>query len=374
MKEISLTSEIGNAWYNVTGPETDVILSSRVRLARNLVNFPFPSRFSHDDGLRIQSLVFDAFSKLSNPEQYQTLSVKKLDEIGKKILLERGVLSLEYVENPVAAIVVSTDGRLSCNVNADDHIQIATFCSGFDVDYIQALAENVDAGLQEVLQIAASVEFGYLTSKIDNMGTGIKLSVFAHLPSLAQCNYESHDLSSLFSDIESQGFSITPVFGLALTNNEMLSAAIGHCYQISTTVSHHKTEEDQKAAFYAIVKHIIYVERLVREKICESHPTMLRDSVYKALAIVKYSRLLTENEALDVLFRLKWGKDSGILTGIEDYQLSSLLYRIREGHISFINRSERFKFEKDISSTDMQIERLRSLIMQESTENIQIYS
>ncbi len=369
-----MANEIGNAWYNIAGPESDVIVSTRVRLARNLVNFPFPSRFSHDDALRVQTLVFDAFSKLSEPDQYQMLTVKKIDELGKKILLERGILSAEHVKSPVCGIIIKNDGRLACNVNNDDHIQISAFSSGFDVSTIYNLAQEVDSGLQDVLQIAASIDFGFLTSKLENLGTGIKLSIFAHLPSLAHLNYEDNELSSLFTHLESQGFSVSPVFGLSLQDGQMLSSAIGHCYQISTTVSQNSTEEEQFNAFYGMVKYVMDFERIKRENICDTHPTILRDSVYKALALVKYSRILTEKEALDLLFRLKWGKDSGILTGIEDFQLSSLLYRIREGHISFINKTERFKYEKDVNSLDMQIKRLRSLIMQESIDNIHIYS
>ncbi len=369
-----LTNEIGNAWYNSAGPENDVIISTRVRMSRNLANFPFPSRFSHDDGQRVQTLVFDAFAQLNDSEQYQALSVKKLDDLGQKILLERGVLSSEYIQSPVSGIVVRSDGMLSCNVNGDDHLQLSAFCSGFDASKAYNLAHDVDKELQNIVQVAASIDFGYLTCNLENIGTGVKLSVFAHLPSLARLNGEENELTALFASIESQGFSIIPVFGLSLQNDELLSAALGNCYQISTIMCFTGTEKDQLKSFYKVVEQVIQAERLQRERICDTRPTILRDSVYKALATVKYSRLLTEKESLDLLFRLKWGKDSGLLVGIDDFQLSSLVYRIKEGHISFINRTERFKFEKDIKTPEMQTQRLRSLIMQESVENIQIYS
>ncbi len=369
-----MTDELGNAWYNTAGPENDVIISTRVRLARNLADYPFPERFTHDDGDRVQTLVFDAFSQLKTAEQYQALSVKMLDELGKKILLERGVLSNDCIESPTAGIVVRSDGKLMCNVNTDDHLQIATFCSGFDAYNVFSLAKDLDDDLQEVLQIAASIEYGYLTCKIDNTGTGLKVSIFAHLPSLAQMSSDENDLSILFESIENQGFSVIPVFGLSLQHGDAISAALGNCYQISTTVCFNGTEHDQLDAFSAMVKKVIQSERIERENICNTRPTLLRDSVYKALAMVKYSRLLTEREGLDLLFRLKWGKDSGILSGIDDFQLSSLIYRIREGHILFINKTEHFKFEKDINTQEMQTQRLRALILQESSENIQIFS
>ncbi len=374
MKVSSLTNDYSGAWYSISGPENDVVVSSRVRLARNLVNYPFPSRFTHEDGQTVKTLVFDAFSQIENADKYQTLTVTKLDEIGQKILLERGVLSHEYLNSPVAGIVVRSDGQLMCNVNVEDHLHLAAFCSGFDINQVYSVATDIDEQLQTKLQIAASVDFGYLTYQLDNLGTATKLSVYVHTPSLQAFNAEDSELTKVLHKLEKNNYSVIPAYGLLLSSENSFSHALGNCYQISTTECFSQNSEEQIDAFAQGIKSIIVAERLAREKMQDKKPTILRDSVYKALATVKYSRLLTEQEGIDLLFRLKWGKDSGILTKSDSFELPNLLYRIQDGHISFVNKTERFKFEKDVIDVETQVQRLRALIIQEALENIQIYS
>lgn len=369
-----MTNDIGDAWYTIPGPENDVVLSTRIRLARNLVNFPFPQRFSHDDGERIQSLVFDAFSHIKDSHRYQALGVKKLDSLGQQVLVERGILQAEYLQNPVSGVVIKADGCLACEINTEDHLRIISLCSGIDTHTVYTAAKSIDEDLQNTLQFAASVDFGYLTCRLNNLGTAMKLSVFVHLPSLSYTNRENQDFVNLCTLAEEQGFSIAPAFATSAQNDDFFSAASGACYQVSTNLCFSQTEEDQIKVFDQIIKSIIDAERIQREKMIDNHPTALRDCVYKALATIKYSRLLTEKEGIDLLFRIKWGKDTGIITGTEDSVLSGLLYRIRDAHIAFVNKTEQFKFEKDINSSEKQRDRLRSLIMQEATENIQIYS
>ncbi|MGI5172242.1 hypothetical protein H0R92_01390 [Treponema sp. OMZ 840] len=362
------------AWYSETGPENDVVLSTRIRLARNFVNFPFPSCFSRDDGERIQSLVFDAFSRLEHPERYQALSVKKLDSLGQRILSERGVLSSDQITNPVAGIVVRTDGKLMCSVNDEDHLRIACFGAGLNVDEVYPIIKDIDISLQNIVQFAASVEFGYLSASVNNVGTGMKISAFVHLPSLTFLNRETKELSALFSDIEKKSFTVMPCFGYAPDYENSFSPALGACYQISSGACFTGTEEEQIAALTETLQAAAESERMCRHKIADTKPTALRDFVYKALASVKYSRFLTERECIDALFRIKWGKDTGILACIENPVLFALVYRTREAHIEFVNRNERFKFESDINTPELQHARLRSLIMQESLESIQIYA
>ena len=367
-------NEPGEAWYNEAGAENDVVLSTRIRLARNFVNFPFPSCFSRDDGERVQTLVFDAFSRIEHPERYQALSVKKLDGLGCRILSERGVLSPFQLSNPVAGIVVRTDGKLVCSVNDEDHVRLICFGAGLNTDEVYSIIKNVDDALQNIVQFAASVEFGYLNASVDNVGTGMKLSCFVHLPSLTFFNRETKGLTALCADLEDKGFSVSPCFGYTSSSDDGFSPALGSCYKISTGRCFTGGEKDQIASLNETVRAVSESERMFRKKIADTKPTALRDFVYKALSCVKYSRFLTERECIDALFRIKWGKDTGILACIEENDLFALSYRTREAHIEFVNRNERFKFENDVNTPEMQHARLRSLIMQEALENVQIYA
>ncbi len=374
MKGKYLTSDYNNAWYSIKGPDDDVVISTRLRLARNLVNYPFPSRFSHSDGQTVKTLVFDAFAHIEHSEKYQSLTVVKLDEIGQKILIERGALPYEYLSNPVSGIIVRSDGQLMCNVNVEDHIHFAAFASGFDVLSVYNTAKSIDDEVQTKVQVAAALDFGYLTENMHNLGSAAKFSVFVHLPSLAVFNTQDSELTNILLELEKNNFSVQSVFGLYLDSENSFSQALGNCYQISTTDTFTGTLDDHMAYFSNAIQNVIEAERLYREKLLEKKPTLLRDAVYKALATVKYSRFLTAREGINILFTLKWGEDAQILTKSNTFALPSLLYRIQDGHIAFVNKTERFKFEKDVIEPEIQVQRLRSLIMQQAVENIQIYS
>ena len=118
----------GGPWYSYTGRDGDVVVSTRVRLARNLADFLFPSAEKKDESERVQTLVFDAFSRFENPDDYHLVTTETLDALGKKILEERGVLD----GSGASGIVMKGDGRLSCRVNSTDHVRIASFEPGLN--------------------------------------------------------------------------------------------------------------------------------------------------------------------------------------------------------------------------------------------------
>ena len=121
-----------DAWYSYPGKENDVVLSTRVRLARNLASFPFPHAFRSDDAQRVKSLVFDSFSQMDSDQKYQSLAVKNLDPLGQRILSERGVISPETASAPMAGVIVRNDGKIACTVNTCDHVRISAFVTGLN--------------------------------------------------------------------------------------------------------------------------------------------------------------------------------------------------------------------------------------------------
>src|SRR5574344_587491 len=128
MAAVPDTSTSAGAWYSDPGIDSDVVLSTRIRLARNLANFPFPENFKGDDCDRVQILVFDAFSHFTDPDSFEAVEVHHLDENGLKILTERGVVGMPTG----TGIIMRSDGRAACNVNCIDHVRIASFVTGLD--------------------------------------------------------------------------------------------------------------------------------------------------------------------------------------------------------------------------------------------------
>ena len=133
-----------DAWYAFDGEENDVVLSTRVRLARNLANFPFPSKFKEDDAFRVRTLVFDAFSHCAEPDRFQGVVAGELDELGSLILEERGVLDSSAAKENGSGIIVRTDGKVSCEVNTSDHVRLSAFVPGLDGNAAFNLVAKLD--------------------------------------------------------------------------------------------------------------------------------------------------------------------------------------------------------------------------------------
>ena len=346
------------AWYTGGGDENDVVLSTRVRLARNLANFPFPDNCSDDDAERIQSLVFDSFNHVSDPDAYQAIPMKKVPEESLTILREWGILDMP----DGTGLVMKNSGELACTVNSVDHVRVAAFVPGLEIEHAFSVCSAVDGQLQQTLQFAASYDFGFLTSSLYDAGSGMKTSLWVHLPSLAFTGA----LQDVLDTVRQRDFTVKASYGFS----DDALVALGKYYQISSASSFNGNEIDQIASAAAAGKYLAEQERKARAEVLKIRPTPAYDIVYRAYAMVKYSRLISLREGVDIISALKWGRDLNMLTGIEDTDFCALLYRIQPGHLRFLLSNGAFSFEQDVKDDPaLKIDRLRSLILQEALEN-----
>lgn len=351
-----------DAWYAAAGPENDVALSTRVRLARNLANFPFPAHAVPDDAERVRALVFDSFAYGETPDAFQAVATDDLDELGARILGERGVLD-GGTDMPGCGIVMRTDGKVACTVNADDHVRISAFVPGLDGDAAYDLCRRIDEGMQKTLQFAASYDFGFLTSSVFDCGSGMKVSVRVHLPAISFAG-KLHDC---VSSLEEKGVGVSACFGVGAEN----STSLGAYYQIATRQPAVGSEFDQMAAIVSAVRYVAECERRERVAVMHERPTEMQDVVYRAYAKMKFSSLMTLRESVDSIGKLKWGIDAGMAGGIADSELCALLYRIQDGHLQFVLKNGSFHFPSDIAHDNaLQVERLRAVMVQEAFERL----
>ncbi len=351
---------VSDVWYSHHGDDDDVVLSSRVRLARNLANFPFPTKFRGSDGERIRSIVFDAFNQLDNAESYHSIAVNQFMPSGTKVLIECGILE-PVQDDRDCGVVVRADGKVSCTVNICDHVRIAVFSSGLDF----ALSEGryVDAGLQKSVQFAASYDFGYLTSSLFDAGSGMKLSCRLHLPALTLLGR----IGSVGDSLGKKGFSFTATYGLGSKGS-----SLGAFYTASSLNCRAGTEFDQSASMQAAMRQIVEQERLAREQCSRELSTMIKNSVYRSYALANYSMLLDTKEAIEIISGLKLGMDIKLLEGTVE-NLNALLYRIQDGHLELALKDCHFDLEEDISqSPSKKNERLRALVLKETAQALYI--
>lgn len=374
------TFSSGEAWFTEDGPENDVVLSTRIRLARNLADFAFPPILKEDDVDRIQSLVFDAFSKIENPERYQTVFVEILDFYSKQILGERGILpekdisqrNINQVQHDnirtfpcLPGLVLRTDGRVSCLINGQDHIHISSFISGYNPQEVWNTCRNLDIFLQQHLQFAASYDFGFLTSYINESGSGMRISVWILLPGL----FHQNKLKELFDSVAKKQCTIKPALG----GTNLPFGALGNIYQLSTNSSFSGNEEDQITEFTALVNSISAMEREARQTFFETKNTIFKHFIYRMYALAHYSRFLECSEAIEILSTLYLGVSLDVIKNIKKNDLHAMMFRVRNAHLEFLRRNGNFSFEKDvIKDRSLMIARLRALLLQEAVENIQI--
>lgn len=357
-----------NPWYLRDGKDNDVLISTRVRYARNLANFPFVPNFRGDNKERVQVLVFDAFSHFEKLDDYVFVDTSLLDSDGMKILAERGMLKLTKTpEGKIipfgSGLIIHSGGNVSCSINCTDHLHIASLRSGLDCRTCFDECKKIDSDLQQYLQFAASCDFGYLTTSLLNAGSGIKFSAIIHIPSIVRTG----KIRGFVDYLREKGLKILPAF----PSPPALEAALGCYFIISTVSAQSGTEIDQLASFESACRYIIDSERKILDELADNKRTINRNTVIRAYSLAKFSTLVSMNEAIELISDIQFGVRLGLISGIDNSSLCGILYRIQDGHLNYLMKSGSFNFEKDIEDSQrLKIDRLRAIILQETFDKI----
>ena len=344
-----------SAWFAESGKNDDVVISTRARLIRNLADFPFPEKMSDDDKNRVQALAYDAFNGIQG---WHFIDMSGISQPGRQILSDKNI-----IKDECSAVVINYgDESTSCLVNESDHIKIAAFVSGLDCEKAMEKVYKVDELLQNKLQFAANIDFGYLTSYIKDCGTGLKFTVRLFIPSIVL----SGQFESVVEMVRSKKLAIHPVFKSAEI------ADFSNClFDISTICSAEGTELDQMAVIQSIASVILKTERKIRSEFADNNPTVVLNFFKQSYARAMYSLLLSYEEAVSIISAVKWGLQLGLIKGISENELNGLYYRVKDGHLKYLCDNFAFTFEDDIKSSEaLQIKRLRTIVIQQAFEDI----
>ncbi|MEE0887164.1 MAG: hypothetical protein UIB61_09675 [Treponema sp.] len=371
-----MSSEVEVPWYTEKGHFQDVVISSRIRLARNLANFPFAMNFRGDDSERVQSLVFDAFSRIQSEEENFSFSVvdsKSINDDGRKLFEEWGVLkSSGFSKNPRRKFPEETglvfqkkkSLSLSALVNSGDHVRISSFCAGLDFQSCFSECAEIDGKLQKNLQFAATYDFGYLTCALKDAGTGMKISARIHIPGIVRTG----KFSLVTEFLKDKNLNISPAFP-QISNG----SAAGSFYLLSTKSSMRGSEFDQIAEFESDCMYIAEIERKILADYADTKRTVVFNSVIRSYSLAKFSLLESLSESVEIISDLMIGLKCGLISGIELEKLCELLFKIQPYHIIFLLKEGNFSFEKDILNDKKgKIDRLRALVLHEAVQNISL--
>ena len=347
-------------WYIVPGQNEDVIISSRLRVCRNLSDFMFPHKLISEEKDRIKSLLIEAINFENNKNlNFDFVDVSQLSDQGKMILMERNILSMEECQ----ALFVSETGNFFCRINETDHVKLAGYKSGLNFQPLFEELYFIDEKMQEKVQYAANFNFGYINSSINNTGTGLKCSFWCYIPAIV--------FSKSLEEIEKIVLEKNCILKPAVQNKYKHDFPIA-LFEVSNVTCQKGTEFDQMAEILAIAALILKTERKIREQLADNSKTVILNFVKQSYAKCAYSLLLEYNEALSIISALKFGLHCKFIAGIDDNTLNSMIYKLKQNHLDCLTQSYKFEFEDDIKNNKiLQIQRVRAVILQETIEKIQ---
>lgn len=330
-----------NKWYVDIGPDSDVVISSRVRLARNFKDYPFPHRSLpvHQESV-IRETCDALFS--TNPklrENFTLINFKDISLIEKQVLVEKHLVSKELAESDLnAAALISTDEQVSIMFNEEDHLRIQCLVSGMQLEKAFDICNYLDNIISEKVEYAFNDTIGYLTSCPTNVGTAIRVSAMLHLPALTMTGY----IRSILESCGKLGLAVRGLYG---ENTE----ATGNMYQISNQVTLGKDENDIVMSVKNISYQIIEQERILRTELLNKSNSKLTDRIMRSYGILRYARTLTSEEALKRLSDIRLGINLGLIDDLSEIDVNEMTLMIQPGRLQQYEKRELTPEERDIA-------------------------
>lgn len=318
-------------WFEETGMNHDVILASRVRLARNLSQYPFSTKITAQQTDRMISEVGKSIMTISKTKDFRDYILEDLDETDKAALVERSVISKYLARQDKAMFFVSEDEKNSIMVNEEDHIRIQCVEAGMNLAGAFERANQLDDAIGEKVQYAYDDNLGYLTTCPTNVGTGMKVSYMMHLPALGN----SKKIQSLISEVGHFGIHMKGLY-------EEDGSGCGHIYQITNQKTLGLSEQEIITNLDSVAKQIMEQEREFRKQILKKDRLHLEDEIYKSYGILKYARSLKYKDAMLFLSELRLGLSLGLVEFQEktDFIVYQLMIGIQPANLKLISGKE----------------------------------
>lgn len=323
-------------WLRGDGPDGEIVISTRIRLARNVKGYPFLSRADADTRLEIAELAENAVRKARGAEQFAHVDVSQLDELDRLLLVERHLISRQHSEGLGARRLAFTEREdAAVMINEEDHLRIQVMRAGLQLDDAWSQISALDDALEERIDYSFHPQYGYLTACPTNVGTGLRVSVMLHLPALRLTN-ELEKVSQAARDLK------LAVRGLHGEGSE----ALGDLFQISNQLTLGRSEDEILDDFRSVViPKIVHYESTAREALVRSRPVAFDDKVWRALGLLRNARVISSNEAMQCLSHLRMGLHTGRVSDVTLETVNELFLHSQPGHLQKLN-GERLNAEQ----------------------------
>ena len=310
-------------WLTDPGPFSDVALSTRARLVRNLPNFPFPH---HATEVELETILADLSRRLVRLPAFADgwdVGFAGLELVQRRALQEKLLASFGLVSRPVSrGMVISRDLARVAMINEEDHLRLQAYRAGFDPQGALESIMALDGELEQEVESAFSPEWGYLTASPTNLGTGLRLSALLHLPGLVLVG----EIEKVLNALRQLQFSVRGLFGEG-------SAVRGALFQISNLITLGRDESEIADDFQAHVGKIITYERSARNQLYGRDHLVIEDMVHRSWAVVVNARVITAQEAFDCLSNIRLGVGLGLLPALDPGRLNQLTVQQQTAHL-----------------------------------------
>ncbi|MGB4504669.1 MAG: protein arginine kinase, partial [Syntrophaceticus sp.] len=334
-------------WMEGKGPYASIVISSRVRLARNLNGYNFPHRLEEKSSREVMGLVQDVLTSKEVAERVGGIdfaSLEDLSPLDRMIFVEKHLISPQFAEGEGAGrgLGLSEDEAVSVMVNEEDHLRLQVLFPALQLQEAWELASLVDDLLESKLDYAFDEQYGYLTCCPTNVGTGLRASVMMHLPAIAMNN----QAKKLFMDLSKLGFVVRGLYGEG-------TQAKGDIFQISNQITLGLSEEEIIGNLTSVSRQIIEQEQWARDEMRKNSLAQLEDMVFRSYGTLTNAYVISSEEAMDHLSNVRLGLDMGLIRDVELRKLNELLVKIRPVFLQKLASKEIDAFNRDFKRAEL---------------------
>jgi protein arginine kinase len=338
-------------WLEGDAPHSDIVISTRVRLARNLADYPFPNAAEQN---ALEEVVQEIYRTLAPSQlfgQAVFLDMQKLGKLDRKFLVERRLISPPYAESRhPGMLAVGEDEYLSVMVNEEDHLRIQSIQPGLNVEEAWRSISQLDDEMGEQLDFAFTDHFGYLTACPTNTGTRKRVSLFVHLPALAMLE----EIESVLGKLAPSEITVRGFYGEG-------TEVVGNIFQISNQLTLGRTDESIVKRMEEVAEKLLSLEADGRERLLNDHRLRVEDKVFRTIGILQNARMITSLEFLNLLSHLRLGIDAGIIKNTDRSVLNALMVILQPAHLQKTQREAQDDERRDIRRAQLVREKISPL-------------
>src|SRR6059036_2612032 len=333
------------------GPYDRIVMSSRVRLARNLKEAAFPGWAKKPERVRVLELIRPAVEALPDMKDAFSEAMDSLTTLDKQILVERHLISREHAAKSAGSgLVLNRDETLCVMINEEDHLRMQALRPGLQLRQAWTTIDQADSMLEKNLEFAFSPELGYLTACPTNIGTGIRVSAMLHLPGLVL----AEQINPIIQSVNKLGLAVRGLYGEG-------TKALGNVFQVSNQMTLGEAETDIVERLNKVLAQIIEHEENARGTLLEKKPKSVYNHIGRAYGILANAHSISSKETMNLLSLMRLGVDLGLFPDLERWLVDELFIITQPAHLQKQYSDKLSAEERDVLRADMLRDRLRTV-------------